>query len=90
MVEINHSDQMAGKSQLKCLYWNLHGIYSKILGEKNNDPDFLKIISSYDVIGISELHTKKQSQYQVSTLKNKNFEIKNIKDQKLVEELLSL
>ena len=46
------------KSELKCLYWNIHGIYSKILGEKNKDPHFLSIIQGFDVIAISELHTK--------------------------------
>ena len=50
---------MLEKRHLKCLFWNMHGINSKILGEKNNDPTFLKIISSYDVLGLSELHTKK-------------------------------
>ena len=46
------------KSELKCLYWNIHGISSQILGEKNKDPHFLSIIKDYDVLAISELHTK--------------------------------
>ena len=44
-------------SKLQCLYWNMHGITSKILGEKNKDPHFLKIIQGYDVVALSELHT---------------------------------
>ena len=47
------------KRQIRCLYWNLHGITSKILGDKNNDPNFLKIIAHFDVICLSELHTNK-------------------------------
>ena len=46
------------KSILKCLYWNIHGISSQIIGEKNNDPHFVTIIQDYDIIAISELHTK--------------------------------
>ena len=46
------------KPQLKCLYWNIHGISSQILGDKSKDPHFLNIIKDFDVIAISELHTK--------------------------------
>ena len=47
------------KTHLKCMYWNIHGISSKIIGEKTKDPTFLKIISGFDIISISELHTDK-------------------------------
>ena len=46
------------KNHLNCLYWNIHGISSKILGEKTKDKRFLETISTFDIIGISELHTK--------------------------------
>ena len=36
----------------------MHGISSKILGEKNNDPHFISIVQGYDVVALSELHTK--------------------------------
>lgn len=76
------------KNNIKCLYWNLHGVSSKILGDKNNDPNFLKTISSYDVIGVSELHTKNYTSIPGFYLKNtQNFREKNTKVQKLVEEL---
>ena len=32
---------------------------SKILGDKTKDPEFLKTISEWDIIGLSELHTDK-------------------------------
>ena len=47
------------KRQIKCLYWNIHGISSKVIGEKYKDPNFLEIIASFDTICISELHTNK-------------------------------
>ena len=46
-------------NQFKCMYWNIHGISSKILGNKTKDPEFLKIILEWDIIGLSELHTDK-------------------------------
>ena len=39
------------------LYWNIHGISSKTLGDKTNDAKFRETLSEFDVIGISELHT---------------------------------
>ena len=29
-------------NHLKCIYWNIHGITSKMLGDKPKDPEFLK------------------------------------------------
>ena len=46
------------KRELKCLYWNIHGISSQILGEKNNNPHFVSIVQDYDVVALIELHTK--------------------------------
>ena len=71
------------KSELKCLYWNIHGIYSKILGEKNKDPHFLSIIQGFDVIAISELHTKVNIAIPGFLLKKQKFRPKNHKGPKI-------
>ena len=71
------------KTHLRCLYWNLHGVSSKILGDKNNDPTFLKIVSSFDVIGISELHTKKVISIPGFYLKKQKFRPKRHKGPKI-------
>ena len=71
------------KTHLRCLYWNLHGISSKILGDKNNDPTFLSIISSFDIIGISELHTKKIISIPGFYLKKQKFRDKKHKGPKI-------
>ena len=44
---------------LKILYWNIHGINSRVVGEKNKDSEFLKITQQYDIVCLSELHTDK-------------------------------
>ena len=44
---------------INILYWNIHGISSKVTGDKNSDTHFLEIISDYDVVCLSELHTNK-------------------------------
>ena len=44
---------------INILYWNIHGISSRVTGDKNNDKQFLDIISDYDVVCLSELHTDK-------------------------------
>ena len=65
------------KSKLRCLYWNIHGISSKILGDKNKDPHFLSIIKDYDVLAISELHTKVNITIPGFHLKKQKFRPKN-------------
>ena len=45
---------------IKCMYWNMHGVKSKIVGNKLANQDFLDIISQYDVIGLGELHTEEE------------------------------
>ena len=47
------------KQHLKILYWNIHGIHSSVTGEKNKDPQLLEIVSRFDIVCISELHTNK-------------------------------
>ena len=46
--------------QIKVLYWNIHGISSRVNGEKHKDPRFIEIISDYDVVCLSELHSDKE------------------------------
>ena len=74
---------METKPHLKCLYWNIHGISSKILGEKTNDEKFIKIISSFDVVGISELHTKNIISIPGFYLKKQKFRKKKHKGPKI-------
>ena len=52
----------ASKSQkslkfLKLAYWNIHGVKSKIIGDKLSDTEFLDKISDSDIVGLTELHT---------------------------------
>ena len=70
-------------SALRCLYWNIHGISSRILGEKNEDPEFLRIIASFDVICISELHTNKTISIPGFYLKKQKFRAKKHKGPKI-------
>ena len=44
-------------STLKCLYWNVHGISSQTIGMKNEQKQFRDIISEFDIVCLSELHT---------------------------------
>ena len=45
---------------LVCSYWNIQGYKSKIVGNKLNDPEFLKIISGSDIVSLAELHADKE------------------------------
>ena len=49
--------------QIKVLYWNIHGISSKVTGEKHKDPRLTGIIAGYDVVCLSELHSDKKIRY---------------------------
>ena len=42
---------------LRCGYWNIHGHKSKMVGNKFCDPDFLKLLSDRDIIGIGEIQS---------------------------------
>ena len=72
-----------GGNKLRCLYWNIHGISSKVIGEKNNNPEFLKTVSGYDVICISELHTKDIISIPGFYLKKQKFRQKKHKGPKI-------
>ena len=71
------------KNTLRCLYWNIHGISSRILGNKNEDPEFLEIISDFDIICLSELHTNKIISLPGFYLKKQKFRRKNHKGPKI-------
>ena len=68
---------------LKCLYWNMHGITSKITGDKSKDPKFLSIISKYDILCLSELHTQKEISIPGFRLKKQKFRPKLHKGPKI-------
>ena len=70
-------------NKLKCLYWNIHGISSKIIGQKNDHPEFLKNVSAYDVICISELHTNDIVSIPGFYRKKQKFRQKNHKGPKI-------
>ena len=42
-------------SSITCGYWNIHGHWSKYLGDKLVDQDFLKCISDCDIVGLGEI-----------------------------------
>ena len=71
------------KDKLRCLYWNIHGIYSQILGDKNNNHEFLKIIADFDVICISELHTNNVISIPGFCVMKQKFRPKNHKGPKI-------
>ena len=71
------------KPNLKCLYWNIHGISSQILGDKSKNPHFLSIIKDFDVIAISELHTKINIQIPGFHLKKQKFRSKTHRGPKI-------
>ena len=70
-------------TKLRCLYWNIHGISSKIIGDKNNNPEFLKNVSEYDVICISELHTNDTVSIPGFYLKKQKFRPKKNRSPKI-------
>ena len=61
----------------------MHGISSKALGDKSSNPEFLNIISSYDVICLSELHTDKKLSIPGFILKKQKFRTKKHKGPKI-------
>ena len=47
-------------ASLKVGYWNIHGHTSKIVGNKLNDPEFIKVVSKNDIIGLGEIHSESE------------------------------
>ena len=60
---------------IKCIYWNIHGVKSKIVGNKLVNQDFLDVVSQYDIIGLGELHAQEDIDipgYHLIKQKNRN------------------
>ena len=70
-------------TQLKVLYWNIHGIHSTTIGEKQKDPKFQEVVSHHDIICISELHTDIDISIQGFTVLKQKFRKKNHKGPKI-------
>ena len=70
-------------THLKCLYWNIHGISSRVIGDKNKDTTFLDITCKFDVICLSELHTDKDISIPGFTVKKQKFRPKTHKGPKI-------
>ena len=68
---------------IKVLYWNIHGIDSQVIGEKQKDPKFIEIVSQYDIVCISELHTAKDISIQGFSVKKQKFRVKTHKGPKI-------
>ena len=68
---------------LKCMFWNIHGIHSKTLGNKTSNPDFLNIIQDYDIIGLGELHTETYLNIPGFTVKKQKIRPKKHKGPKI-------
>lgn len=71
------------RQHIKVLYWNIHGIYSRVIGEKNKDPDLLNILSQFDIVCISELHTDKNISIPGFMPKKQKFRTKKHKGPKI-------
>ena len=46
---------------LKLCAWNIHGYYSRLIGNKFEDKEFIKIFDDVDVIGITETHMHEEA-----------------------------
>ena len=68
---------------LRILYWNIHGINSRVIGEKNTDQEFLKITQQYDIVCLSELHTDKAISLPGFVTKKQKFRKKQHKGPKI-------
>ena len=45
---------------VKCMFWNIHGIKSRVVENKLENKEFMDLISQYDIIGLGELHTQEE------------------------------
>ena len=52
-------------------FWNIHGQFSKLLGDKFRDDEFLKICNSYDILCLAEIHTISTPNISFKLLKQK-------------------
>ena len=51
-------------NHLKVLYWNIHGIHSRTIGEKNQDSQFIDTISGFDMYASVSYTLTRISLYQ--------------------------
>ena len=70
-------------TKFKCIYWNIHGISSKVFGDKTKDPKLLEIVSDYDIVCFSELHTDKNISIPGFKLKKQKFRPRTHKGPKI-------
>ena len=70
-------------TKFKCIYWNIHGISSKVFGDKTKDPKLLEIVSDYDIVCFSELHTDKNISIPSFKLKKQKFRPRTHKGPKI-------
>ena len=66
---------------LRVCTWNIHGYYSRTIGNKFEDKEFIKTFDDVDVIGITETHSHEEVNDEINIpgfhwLKVKN-ELKN-------------
>ena len=52
--------KIKNSSEIKICFWNVHGIKSKIIGDKLLDPEFLGNLRNSDVVSLAELHTEEE------------------------------
>ena len=64
-------------NELKCTYWNIHGVSSKSLGDKTKNKDFLEMVQNTDILCLSELHTSKNISVKGFSTKIQKFREKN-------------
>ena len=68
-------------STLRICTWNIHGYYSRTIGNKFEDKEFIKTFNDVDIIGITETHSHEEVNNEITIpgfhrLKTKN-ELKN-------------
>ena len=68
---------------LKCFYWNVHGISAKDIGMKNENEQFREIISRFDIVCLSELHTHSTISIPGFTLKKQKIRKKTHRGPKI-------
>ena len=61
----------------------MHGISSKILGDKTKDPEFLRTIPEWDILALSELHTDKPISIPGFCVKKQNIRPKHHRGPKI-------
>ena len=71
------------QTNVKCAYWNLNGVKSKVVGEKLLDTEFLDAIAGTDILGLAELHTNEEISVPGFKFIKQKIREKNLKGLKL-------